>query len=151
MKPPQAILTDSEKTALYVADSILLTPDTAEKLLVFGRLLEAKLDADEPRPLSHREYERRYKEWRRNPPENIANRAGIIGINKGIWAVDPYYREVFASLHPDWTPTGRVGRAPGYSPSKRLRISKGEVIARLFELAGTALQAELTTSTTDAS
>lgn len=139
-----AITTPSE---VLFPDDLLLDMETSHRLRELGAMLLPPPIPEDKRPLPHREYERRYREWRKNPPEKIVNKANMIGVNNGIWAVDPYYREVFASLHPEWTPQGRVGRAPGYSPAKQLRIAKGTIIRRLLELSGDALRTELESST----
>lgn len=133
--------------SVYVAETVLLPPDAAKRLLSLSQALERSLSADTRRPLSHREYERRFREWRQKPPANVVMKANVLGVSRGLWAVDPFYREVFAALHPEWTPTGKAGRPEGYSPARRARIAKGEIVSRLLDAAEAALRSELEAST----
>lgn len=128
---------------VLVTDDLLLDLSTSRNLLDLGVRLLPPPTPEDKKPLSSREYKKRFEEWRANPPQKIKQKGDMLNISRGFAAGDAFYRETFATLHPEWVPTGKIGRPEGYSPRKQLRIAKGLVITRLLELAGDALRAEI--------
>lgn len=124
-------------------ETFLLPPETLIALRDLSELLELRISLEDNSPLPYREYEKRFRDWKKTPPATIAQKAAYLGVSRGVWAVDPFLRESFARLHPQWTPTGKPGRPEGSSPNRRKQMYRGEVLRRLLDLAGDALRAEL--------